>query len=238
MTVAAMPRLAGAFLRARRLELGIAEVTLAWSLGVSPMTLRRIEAGGDPLNYDLRFLANFADRLGISFDELFDEAGEPARAGAPWRDVERVGAALAGAGGRSRVDALAAALGWSPERTRLALDDLAVKVRPAGMRVVWAGDTEVVLGPRAGAREVAGAQVWRSIEANGVSAAEFRCIALLARSRHHNAGSDDAVVLKRLISAGVVASERTGKKGSSDLRRTEVRLTDRARFDLCLDDSA
>lgn len=231
-----MPRLAGSFLRGRRLELGIAETTLAWSLGVSPMTVRHIEGSGEPVNYDLRFLANYAAALGVSFAQLFDDEPAPTTGSAPWRDVQRVGAALAGAGGRSRIDALSQALEWSPERTRLALDDLSAKVQPAGMRLVWVADTEVVLGPAAGAREVAGAQVRRTIEHSGMSAAEFRCVAqVLKAGGHHNAGSISSGTLSRLIAAGIVQAERTGPRGNHDRRRVEVQLTEQARFDLCIE---
>jgi hypothetical protein len=201
------------------------------------MTVRRIEEGCDPLVYDMRFLAGFAGALGVEFSDLFDWDTPPARGTRGGSDdVERAGAVLAGSGGRATIDALATALAWTIERTRLALAGLEVAVTGAGMRLIWFADTEVLLAPVDGVAVEVESQIASAIVTGGMNVAEFEVICQLARSgpvRHRSASNVN--VLSRLISAGAVQVERTGREGRDSRQVTEVQLTDAARFDLCLD---
>lgn len=236
-----LPALAGDRIRQRRLSLGLSETGLSRSLGVSPMTVRRVEEGGTPVNYDLRFIAAYAAALGLEFADMFDisDLGGAAPDGAADDDPATVGAVLAASGGRAHIDALATALGWTLERTRLALDDLEPRVRAAGMRLVWFADTEVLLAPADGHDEVTAAHLSRAVEVAGVNVTEFHVIRQLAQSGpvKHWAGSD-ARLLARLVAAGLVRAGRTGATGHKGRQRTEVALTDRTLYDLCLDESA
>jgi hypothetical protein len=127
--------------------------------------VRRIEGGGDAVNYDLWFLSKYAGALGVEFGDLFDPDGDdPVATDADPGDVEAVGAMLATADGRSAIDALAGALDWSLEHTRLALDGLTTTLEPAGLRLVGAADTEVLLTPRPGFEERPPEPVRRSID--------------------------------------------------------------------------
>lgn len=59
-----------AALRHHRLAAGFTERALARRVGTSPLTIRRLEAGGDPANLTLRRLSMLCDELGISPTQL------------------------------------------------------------------------------------------------------------------------------------------------------------------------
>lgn len=241
-----LPRFDGARLRRRRLELGIAEDAFARSLGVTPTTLRHLEAGNSA-NHDLRFLTRYSAALGLDFIDLFETPTTevPARdgpaPGAPTDerrtdDARRVGAALVASGGELHVDSLAEALGWSPERTRLALDDLEGRVRACGMRLVWRGGTRVLLAPEDGEAPAVARHSRRQLETFGLNRAEaITIVRLLHGARSHT--GQNPLTERRLGVAGVVRNDRSGRPGRRDLPRVNIALSDQTRYDLYLTDT-
>lgn len=236
-----IPTLDGPRLRARRLELRIAETALARSIGVSPMVLRRIETNGAGINYDLRFLARYAAALGIDTLDLFD-TGPPSHDTEPDTtgdgDVERVGAVLAGSFGRVEIDALAEALGWSVERCRFALGVLEERLAGCGIRVLFGADAEVVLVPAAGEHEAVLAHGDRTVGLTGLSLREAALVAQLVEvGPSQKAG--DRNTQRRLVNLGIVENVRvrptTAQTAQSSPGPMQVRLTRQARFDLGLD---
>lgn len=235
----------GERLRRRRFDLGLSETALSRSLGVSPMTLRHIEQSGPISGHTMRFVVAYAASLGLHpLDVFIDDRGPVAGPGLDpvegdaASDVGTVGATLVGSFGTMRIDGLAQALEWSPERTRLALDGLAAVAPALGMRVVIIGDTDVLLAPAEGHTEAVAVEAFGTIEECGLGVADFRLVSRLARtgrSTYRKQTSDQT--MRRLVAADIVETGRSGTSGYRDVPKVAVGLTDRTLFDLCLTDT-
>lgn len=238
-------RFDGERLRRRRFELGLSETALSRSLGVSPMTLRHIERSGTVSGHTVSFVVAYAQALGLHPLDVFTDDRSTSPASTPNDedatgdgDARLVGSVLVGSFGSVRIDGLAKALGWTPERTRLALEELAAVVPAVGMRVVVIGDTTVILAPQAGHGSVVAAEAGDALAECGLAPSEFPLVSRLARAGPTTQRKQhDDRTLRRLASAGVLEVGRTGPPGKRGMRRVEVRLSDLARFDLCLSDT-
>lgn len=111
----------------RRLA-GLSQRSLARLLGVAPMTMRRIEEGGGHGDLTLRFAARLAEVLGVDLPALL----APSKTIAPAPDDCAVEAALADLGRYTPLEELARALGWSLERTSVALETLETRLSSTG----------------------------------------------------------------------------------------------------------
>jgi len=235
--VSRLPRFDGERLRRRRIELGIAEDTLARSLGVTPTTLRHME-GANSANHDLRFLTLYAERLGLHFTDLFQAPDDAPTDGGPVEvdDARRVGAALVAAGGELHADTLAEVLEWSPERARLAFDGLDRALRACGMRVVWSGDAQVLLAAEDGEADTVARHVREHTRATGLKRADAVVLARLLDGPQTHTGTS-RVSLRRLVAAGIAVNERKVRTHKLGAPRVEIAVTDQARYDLYLTDT-
>lgn len=132
------PRLARQRVRTRRLELGLSERDVAAHWGVSTAVVRNVESGLVASDLSLGQLAKLAAILGLDLLELLEggtEAEQDATPNEGAGDAAVLGSLLADTRVLVPIEALAEALGWDLDRTRLALDDLEARLRVTGLRV-------------------------------------------------------------------------------------------------------
>ena len=133
---------------------------------------------------------------------------------------------------------MAETLEWSPERTRLALDAAAQALPDLGLRLVWFGDSAVELLADIDLASPASKLTTRSIEVAGFRRDGARLLWQLA-VKAKLARVENPVLEHQLIDAGFVEQETKPPKdqqGHQRGTRVALRLTDRARLDLCLDE--
>ena len=109
-------------------------VARAW--GVSTAVIDRPEDGSNQSNISVSFVLELAAILGVDVAELLANRPDRRPTGEPdlieADDPETVGAVVAGNGRTVAVVAVAAGLGWSLQRTLLALDELTVRLPSVG----------------------------------------------------------------------------------------------------------
>lgn len=230
-------------IRKRRIALGIAETVLSEILGVSPMTVDSFEHGGDQSRLTLDFLSDLADVLGVTVADLFTgwkpQPPDVAPDGVRDDDPAIVGRHLAVVG-RLHVDAAAQTLGWTVGRVRWALVNLEARLAATGQALAWIADTEVILAPAPGDDTVTDEVSRRDLRAYGLTEPDARLLYMCLTSGPLHRYSDlDAVALGRLRSAslittGILFAPRQTRKGGRSAEG--ARITDDARFNLCLDD--
>lgn len=211
----------------RRIRVGHSVLSLAGHLGVSAATVRALEGGASPTDYELGILTRYAQALGLEFDELF--AGPPA----PSADTGSVIALLHSTGGTAHLDALGEALGWTPERTVAALRAADGPAATVGLRIAWFGDVAVTLVPELAATDAVVTYSARAIQSAGLNRDAARVVATLAA--RSTLAYSESPSLRQLLDAGIVEFAPATKKATprGGVRRT-LRLTEQARYDLCL----
>lgn len=221
----------GAWMTARRNELGCSQAAMADHLGVPVSTLRVIEGGDDASTYTLDLVLRLADGLGCSIDDLW-EHGTTAP---PADDVALIVAAVVTAGGRVNVDVLAEALDWSSERCIDTLHAAERTLAEVGMTLVWAGTVSVALAVAVDVDVPSGAIASRSIEWYGFNVDQGRIVAKLAR-KGRLTRTDHPTAAGALRDAGFIeatGAHRVDNHASHGIR-TGVQLTAEAKFNLCL----
>lgn len=235
----------GPAIRSRRIALGMGETTLGELLGVSGKVIDSLERGGDQNHLSLDFLHDLARTLGCHISDLFADRPHPDSIGTGGpddigdTDPAIVGRHLATAG-RIHVDELARVLGWTSARARLAIHQLEQQLAGCGQAIAWLADTEAQLVPAAGPVETTEAVSRRDLRAYGLTAADAGLLhQVVSKGPQHRLGSVDTVALGRLRAAGLLTTDtifgpREPRNGAP--RNAEgARLTDTARFNLCLD---
>ena len=235
----------GAYIRSRRIALGIGETTLGELLGVSGKMIDSLERGGDQNHLSLDFLHDLARILGCHIIDLFAERTYPDPAGDDPDAVEATDPATVGrhlaTAGRIHVDELARILGWTSARVRLAIHHLEDQLRFCGQAIAWLADTEAQLVPAAGAVDTTDAISRRDLRAYGLTGTDAALLhEIITKGPRFRLGTVDTVALGRLRAAELVTTDtifgpREPRNGAP--RNVEgARLTDTARFNLCLDD--
>jgi len=143
-------RLGGALLdaaaiRRLRLQAGYSTRRFARALGVSASTIRGLEEGSNHHQLPLTLIAHLAELLGVSTRELF--ACITHDAVAPTTDDRTVEAAMQSLPGVVAASDLAAALGWTLQRTREALDVLDHRLQSTGARLHRNGWQQYAIRP-------------------------------------------------------------------------------------------
>lgn len=233
MTWSVERRFATGRLIERRLRADVSVQGLAGNLGVSAATIRGIEGGTDPQGYTFGFLERYAASLGLAFDELFEDdtsvgTGDVAAA---------VGALQAAAPGWVETTALAAVLGWEPERLYLALLEAVESLEEVGLRVAWDGDVAVRLLPVVAVADRGVSLARQVLERSGLRRAEARLV-LDVLNAGQLSRSDNRPVTVRMVDANVLTYVKKQRKAGQQKHhgvRDMLQLTDEARFNLCLD---
>lgn len=198
-------------IRRRRLQLRLSQRQLAHHIGVTAPTLARIEDGSNHAELTLETVHQLAGALALDIKELH---ARPAAEETHDReyDVARVGTALQQEHGLTPLEALAAAFGWTLERTRAAVDQLANVAPTCGLRVHEL-KREVSLVP------AADPTIQQQMEAlarsryarKELNLTEARVITHIIRGadRRQLQGNAQQVALGRLRNAGYVTTDET-----------------------------
>lgn len=120
-------------LRRRRVELRLSIRQLAENVGVTSPVIRAMEAGDNHKDLAVGFIERVADSLGLDPATLW--ATDNDTEGAPGDDAATVGAVLHATGVLTPTVTIAEILDWSLDRVDTALDDLAVALAAAGLRL-------------------------------------------------------------------------------------------------------
>ena len=225
-------------IRARRLELGLSERTVAKHLGVgaSQSVLRGLEAGTNHKDLALGDLKRLADVLGLQLHQLLAPPAEkaPVFAGPPTREgwlglaVAQVGALLYDVDHLIPIEALASSTGYTLEQIDDVIDELETHLRQVGLMVHRLGNS---------------VKIWRTIDAVSRSTLQptwrqhvARCgldigqVFLLHQTytgrRSKTLTNDQKVTTNQLVNAGILT--RTASGGAE--------LTPDVRFSLLLND--
>jgi len=134
-----------AAIRRLRLQAGYSTRRFARALGVSASTIRGLEDGSNHHQLPLTLIAHLAELLDVSTRELFACTGHDAVA--PTKDDRTVEAALQSLPGVVAASDLAAALGWTLQRTRQALDALDQRLQSTGARLHRNGWQQYAIRP-------------------------------------------------------------------------------------------
>lgn len=127
-------------IRRRRNELGLSLRAVGRRLGLTGLTVGRIEAGSNHDELTLRTLARLADVLAVDIRQLFAGDEPPAAPADDRPDVRAAGALLAAADGPVALDTLADALETSLPETTALLEELGRALGPAGLRLARGPD--------------------------------------------------------------------------------------------------
>lgn len=221
------------WLIARRREARHSTYTLAEHIAATPASVRAIEGGTAPDNYPIGVLARYSDGLGCTIADLFTT---PSTSAEP-SDIAAAVATIVACGGELDVDALAGAQHWTPEHTRNLLRAAADPLAVVGLGLAWHGDGTVVLvtdphtdPPVAPVQEA-------TVARDGLTIQRARMLArFFARGERPKVG--DQLSAGFLTAAGFLEPVESGDPTGSSTGgvRAALRLTDRARFDLCIDE--
>lgn len=121
-------------IRRRRGELGLSQRALGRRLGVSSLTVGRIESGDNGEELTLRMLGRLAEALALDPRDLIADTPAPAPA-APSAALSSVGSLLAAADGPVAEATLTDALGITAADTDRLLAELDAALRPVGLRL-------------------------------------------------------------------------------------------------------
>ncbi len=227
----------GGFVRDRRILGHLSQRTLAAALGATQQVIYRIEHGMRQNELDVSFLVDLAEALGVSVTQLF-AGGESVVPRSACGDVcdetdpAAVGSVLASTSDWVIVDDIADALGWTLERTFVALDTLAERLAPVGQRLAWLNDREVRLAGDVDDEPAVRRVTRRAVETFGLQQEEAFVVALAANGGHTARHRYTLMTLRRLVRAGLITTAPVvdGKQDDGP------RLTDLARFNLFLDE--
>lgn len=227
--------------RAARLALGYPERLLSGALGVSNRVIDRIEEGADQSNLDLRFLRDLCGILGCTIHDLLvdpeaqvETSEEDENADVIHEtDVETVGALLAADGGTLHVDMAARVLGWTRNRTLVALHRVEARLRPAGQRLAWLDDMSVTLAAGPTPEGVTAKVRRRDVSVYGITSDTAKLLhQLIATGTAARIGDWDPKQRQQLINAGLVELDHNHATSSV----LPVELSDDLRYALGLDE--
>lgn len=226
----------GEVVRSRRVLLGLSQRALAAALGVTPRVIWRIEHGMRQNELDVSFIVDLSDSLAVTPAQLLlthettrrVDPGDQVDA----NDVRAVGAVLVGAGDWVLVDGVADALSWTRGRTLVALDDLGRRAMPLGQRVAWLSDREVCLcGDTDNEPELAHVTS-RDVKTWGLDDDEAYLLFVAANGGDKIRQRRSLTAVRRLVRAGLLTAAPIPDGKQDD----DPRITDQARFNLCLDE--
>lgn len=229
--------------RQRRKALRIPIATLASALGVSSGVIDHLEAGGEQNHITLGLVHDLARVLGLHVRELLIEPSTPATTPHDTVDPDdptTVGRILADVG-PVHADELAEALSWTRSRTMYALALLEERLPTVGQRLAWLADSQVRIIHAPGPPTALAALTKTSATTWGLGHAATAHLSWVAA--HETSGGyraagkqNDPVVIARLKAAGLItdigASQTNQRRAKPEQER--LRLTDQARFNLCL----
>lgn len=226
----------GDFVRSRRVLLGLSQRALAGALGVTPRVIWRIEHGMRQNELDVSFIVDLADALAVTPGQLL-VSHQPVPRGVPGdrvdpADVSAVGGLLIGAGDWVLVDGIAEALGWTLGRTLLALDELGQRATAIGQRLAWLSDREVCLCGDVDDELELGEVTARGVDTWGLTDEEAYLLFVAANGGDKIRQRRSLVAVRRLIRAGMLTAAPIPDGKQDD----DPRVTDRGRFNLCLDE--
>lgn len=234
----------GQVVRRRRLTIGLDLSNLAAALGVTGQVVNRLEHGSRQNPLTVSFIVDLAHALGLDPVDLI-EPPAPTTPGdlVDTTDAATAGSILAETAGWADIDDLTDALDWTLGRTLVALDALDAALCASGQRLAWLADREVRIVGKATERHAVAKVTGRHIERRGVTRDEAMTLHLLVegRSRAPVAALGPAMrmSLARLGAAELIQTDvpvhdqyqQTKLEGDEKLR-----LSDDARFNLCIDD--
>jgi len=226
----------GELIARARVRLGYPAYVVSRSLGVSTEVVDRLETGSDQRNLSVGFIVDLADTLGVTVAELCvtptscDASTDPDVVATD--DVAAVGALLSTAGATVSVDAIAVALGWTLERTLLALDGLDRSLPGIGQRLAWLNTTHVAVCPAPVDVDTATVVARRSLAETGVNSDEATVMLKVLEHQSVAAVTANPVTVNRLYAAGFLEFADNDAAG----RPNRAVLTDAATFNLVLDD--
>lgn len=243
--------------RRYRLAAGYPERILSGVLGVSNRVIDRIEEGCDQSNLDVRFLVDLSAALGCTLADLLldmttpgalqQDLADESRGVADREaigstdeepdvcadgDVAAMGALLASEPGEVQIDIAALALGWTRNRTLVALHELHERLASVGQRLGWLGDYSVRLLAAPVDKPVETAARRADLATNGIKAPAAQMIhQLIATGVPARLGSWDPMQRNRLINGGVLDFDDTAATSS----KLPITLSDEARYALALE---
>lgn len=121
-------------LRRRRRELALSQRAVAAACDCTTPVIVSLEAGRNHDELTVAFLTRLADTLAVDIRSLHQTA-DPAEPSERTDDPATVGSALVATGVLTPITGLAESLGWTLERTRLAVDQLEQHLPAVGMRL-------------------------------------------------------------------------------------------------------
>ena len=224
-------------IRARRFELGVSEHALAAALGVEPGVIRRLERGVHQNEMNLEFVVELARVLGLALAELLVEAPQTDTAvPVDAADVAVLGTIVAKRAGEPlNLDRAGELCGWTLTRTLAAVDGLEAALAKVGQCLAWVGPADVILASPEDRSGVADRIATESAAVEGLNRLMARCVADVAAGAPGASRAEGFIpgLVRYLCGAGFLTTDADGPWN----RGSPVRLTERARYDLCLDDS-
>lgn len=224
-------------IRARRLELGLSERTVAKHLGVgaSQSVLRGIEAGTNHEDLPLGDLNRLADILGLELHQLLTPPGNQAAesAGPPTREewlghtVAQIGALLYDVDQLIPIEALTSTTGHTLEQIQDVLDELDADLRQVGLMVHrLANSVKISRTIDAVSRDTL-QRTWRQhVARRGLDIGQVFLLHQTYTGRRSKTLSNDQVTMNQLVNTGIL--HRTASGGTD--------LSPDVRFSLLLDD--
>lgn len=225
--------------RARRISQGISEHALATATGLEPGVIRRIERGHSQNEMTVKVIATIADVLGCPITDLLadDYRPDPTALAADRDDPATLGTIAATAAGEPvNIDRVAELLGWTLPRALAALERLRAALAAAGQTISWAGPAQFRVTAPADPTGVAATIANDTSADDGLNAQTLRQLADIAAGKFNIKATKDArnrnLAAGWLTKAGFITTDADGPWHEA----SAVRLTDRARYDLCLDE--
>lgn len=121
--------------RRRRAELGLSARAMGAALGTSGSVIVRIESGDNHPDLTIGLVAQLADLLGVNAADLFVSSNTRDRSDTAADDARAMGSLLFAAETNVPAGALRDALGWTHERTKNALSELAIRLKDVGLQL-------------------------------------------------------------------------------------------------------
>jgi transcriptional regulator with XRE-family HTH domain len=222
----------GELIHRRRIQLGLSERELAKRLGTGGAVVRGLVAGTNQEEQPIKMLAALAEVLAVSFDELFGRVQPVAAAGkdtaAPAADAAAVGALLGTDGRLVPMETLADALGWSVDRVRAALRELAERLPAAGLRLhLLNGSVSIVpaaaaVGPVELQRLSRAVLSRRGLKSSSARVLHQACTGVLDTGKQGNA---ERVALAGLVNAGLLTVPSRARQAEQPEPTADVRFS-------------
>ncbi|WP_052666747.1 helix-turn-helix domain-containing protein [Nitriliruptor alkaliphilus] len=207
----------------RRQELGLSQRELARRMGMTAAVIERIEAGTNHNDLPLAMVAALADALALDIRDMVTP--DPPSREPSDQDVDQLAAFLFDTGWVPQ-SAICELLGWTPERTSTAIDELERRLDRTGLAVQHRnGQSRLLTAMAPDDTEQRAQTIHAHLRRSGMTASQARTLhrALDGIEERQIASVDDRNALGTLRNAGYVT------------RDTHVELTDAVKFSLLLD---